>query len=104
MISLDKNYKVETDSTHGFKLLFESEPFKKEVIIKGEKVLKLLTTKDIWYYPKLSQVLKKYFSLCINNNLSEDILVKVIKIEGVIEQFSKTFAKKGSLLELKEEK
>lgn len=95
MIKLNKNYTIDTDSTHGFTLAFESDPFEKEVLTKQGKEIREVTTKETWYYPKLSQALSKFFSLSISADSQEELLNKIITVEKTIEKFNKTFAKKG---------
>lgn len=97
MIKIDKNYSVVINSTHGFELNYESDPVEKEV--KGE--LKTTTSKDTWYYPKLSQVLNKYYVLSMKDWGKETVLPHIINIENNIENFSKVFAKNGNVLNLK---
>lgn len=100
MIKLNQNYSIDTDSTHGFILLFESDPVKKEVTTKEGKEIREIITKDNWYYPKLSQALNKFFSLSIAAESQKELIEKVIKVEHSIENFNKTFAKKGKIFEL----
>jgi len=97
MITLNKNYIIDTDTTHGFTLAFESDPFEKEVLTKQGKQIKKITTKDTWYYPKLSQALNKFFSLSLAASGQKELLEKVVTVENNIEKFNKTFAKKGKI-------
>lgn len=95
MIKLNENYTINTDTTHGFTLVFESNSFEKEVLTKQGKEIREVTTKDTWYYPKLSQALSKFFSLNLRATNQKELLEKVIKIESNIEKFNNIFAKKG---------
>ena len=100
MIKLDKNYTVGVDSTHGFNLIYESDPYNKEVNTKKGKEIKKVTTKDTWYYPKLSMVLEKYYTLNLTSQNQKELLENTIKIENNIQEFSKVFAKKGKIFKL----
>mgnify|MGYP003646529537 CR=1 FL=1 len=91
MIVLDKNYSITTDSTHGFNLLYTSDPVVKAV--KG--VAKEVISKDIWYYPKLSLALLKYFSLSAASESQQELIENVKRIEDCILSFSNTFSKQG---------
>lgn len=100
MIKLDKNYTVDVDSTHGFTLKYESDLHNKEVNTKEGKKIKKVTTKETWYYPKLSMVLQKYYTVNLTAQNQKELLEAVIKVENNIKEFSKTFAKKGKIFEL----
>ena len=100
MITLNKNYKVKTDSTHGFVLQFESDEYEKTVIIKKKKVLKTLTNKESYYYPKLSMCLEKFFKLMLVDIDSVQLLDTLNSIEKTISRFDKTFSNNGNILKL----
>jgi hypothetical protein len=100
MIKLDKNYTVDVDSTHGFNLNYESEPYNKEVNTKKGKEVKEVTTKETWYYPKLSMILEKYYTANLISTTEKELLESVIRVENNIKDFSKVFAKKGRVFEL----
>lgn len=100
MITLDKNYRIDTDSTHGFQLLFESDSMEKEVTTKKGKEIKDVTTKETYYFPKLSQTLEKYYSLNLLADNEKDLLERVISVENNINNFSRTFAIKGKIKQL----
>lgn len=100
MIKLNNNYSIDTDTTHGFTLLYESDPIKKEVTTKSGKEIREIVNKDTWYYPKLSQALNKFFSLNVAADSQKELIEKVIKVEHNIENFNKTFAKKGKIFEV----
>lgn len=101
MIKLDNNYNITVDGTHGFNLNYSSDPVKKEVSTKKGKEIRDVTTTDVWYYPKLSMVLDKYYSLNISAASQKGLLEKVIQVEQNINNFSKVFAKKGKVFETK---
>lgn len=94
MIRLDKNYTVTINSTHGFQLNFTSDVVRKELVTQKGKELKMVTTTDTWFYPKLSQILNKYYVLNLEAQDQEELLIKVKEIESKINTFSKTFANK----------
>lgn len=96
MIKLDDNYSVRVDSTHGFQLRYQSDP--KIKVVKGKS--KEVVSKDTWYFPKLSMVLKKYYAIKIDSSVNEELLDKTIQLEKNISNFSKTFAKQGKVFEL----
>lgn len=99
MIQLDKNYSVAVDGTHGFQLNFESDPVEKEVTTKKGKEVKMVTSTDTWYAPKLSMALDTYSKLILKDAVDlKDLKAKVNNLEAAIEKFSKTFAKSGKLM------
>ena len=100
MIKIDKNYTVEVNSTHGFNLNYESDPYNKEVNTKGGKEIKKVTTKDQWFFPDLSMILKKYYVLSLEAEPDKELLETALRIEKNINEFSKVFAKKGRVFEL----
>lgn len=100
MIKLDENYTIKVNGTHGFELHFESEPYKKEVVVKGKKEEKLITTKETYYYPSLSKVLSKYFNLTVACDTKKDLIERVVRVENNIKNFDKVFASKGKVFEL----
>lgn len=100
MITLNENYTIGTDSTHGFTLKFEGAPIEKTVNTKKGKEVKLITPTDTWYYPKMSQVLEKFYSLNLSSQNEKELLERIIKIENNINDFSKTFAVKGKIKQL----
>lgn len=98
MIKLDNNYSIRPDGTHGFTLIFEGEPIEKKV--KGE--VRMVIPKDQWFFPKLSQTLHRYFTVCLGEvDSSKELISKVTEIEKNIESFKKVFAKNGKSFEVK---
>ena len=100
MITLNKNYNIKTDATHGFILQYESDEYEKEVVIKKKKVTKMITNKEAYYFPKLSMCLDKFFKLNLTNTKSVDLFASLENIETIIEKFEKTFAKNGNVINL----
>jgi len=100
MQRLDKNYEIKVNSAHGFELHYKSDPIKKEVTTKEGKITKELSDTETWYFPKLSMALEKYYAESLIAEPDKELLEKVIKIEMNINNFSKTFAKKGRVFEL----
>jgi hypothetical protein len=83
-IILDDKYSLEPDGFKGITLVF-SELRKRT---KKDETEEMYTFEDRWYYPKLSQVLKKYLSLKqMEAGSLEELLSKVIEVESIIEQF-----------------
>lgn len=98
MIKLDNNYSIKPDSTHGFRLIFESEPFEKMVHSKDGMIKKMVTSKETWYYPSLSMTLKKYFSLNLKNiHSKEELLDRVVNLEKSINKVLSVYAKEGKV-------
>lgn len=101
MIKLDKNYSVAINGIHGFELHYRGEEKTKEVQTEKGVVVKDITPNDMWYYPKLSMILNKYFSVNLGGDNIEELKGTVLRIEQSINSFSKTFAVKGELLKTK---
>lgn len=100
MITLDKNYNITINSTHGFELNYESDPYEKEVRTKKGKEVKMVTSTDTYYYPSLSMTLQKYFNLSAIAADDKKLLETVLRVENNINNFSKVFAKGGKIFEL----
>jgi hypothetical protein len=98
MIKLDRNYQIKINNSHGFELIYTSDPVKKKVKTKDGTVVKDISQTETWYFPKLSQVLEKYYTENLLTEADMKLIEKVIKIEMNIDNFSKVFANKGELL------
>lgn len=95
MITLDKNYSIQTD-THSWKLVF-SEPREREN--KKTKKLEPYIFEDFWYYPTLQDCLTKYTDIALkqcNENVLQ-ILKKLEQIEKTILSISKICVVNGNL-------
>lgn len=101
MIKLDNNYSISVDGTHGFQLNYESDPFEKTVNTKKGSEVKQVTSKDTWYYPKLSGALKRFMSESLSSENIKELVLKVENIEKSIDKFDKTFANQGNTFSIK---
>jgi|TARA_R110000796_G_scaffold230691_1_gene348388 hypothetical protein len=101
MIKLNNNYSIVVDGTHGFQLNYESDPFEKNINTKKGPEVKQVTSKDTWYYPRLSGALKRFISENLSSENIEELILKVENIESAIEKFNKTFANQGNTFSLK---
>ena len=83
-IILDDKYSLEPDSFKGLVLVF-SEP---RTRIKKDDSEEKYTFTDQWYFPKLSQTLRKYLSLKqMEASSLLELLNKTEEVEKTIEQF-----------------
>ena len=103
MIKLDKNYKIDVDTTHGFILKFEGE--EKEISYKdkeGVEKTKLKAPTDAWFFPSLGMTLKRY---CQESKKSvsnlEELLVLLEKIDSNISDLNRVYAKGGEIFTTK---
>lgn len=100
MITLDKNFKVGVNATHGFELHQTVEKIR-EKDGKDFSIGDSYTIGKVYYFPKLSQVLDKYLLLCLDNPADLKGLEEQIEtVEMNIEEFSKTFYANKELIGL----
>ena len=86
MIKLDNEYWIEMDA-YNWILKYESEEYAKEVM--GD--LKMVTTKDEWYYPTLRMCLKSYCDKTLKECSSiEKVIERIDDLNDKIEKFSKS--------------
>jgi hypothetical protein len=83
-IILDNNYSLEPDQFQGLVLTFSEE----RIRTKKDKTEEKFLFQDFYYYPKLSQTLRKYLSLKqMEAGDLDELLDKVTEVEKTIEQF-----------------
>lgn len=100
MITINNNFKVGINTTHGFELHQTIEKIR-DKDGKDFSIGDYYTVEEVYYFPKLSQVLNKYLLLCLDNPADiEEIQEKIKTVETNIEKFSKTFYSNKNLIEL----
>jgi len=80
---LDENFHIETDSNN-FILKFSNTYIGKDKKTNKDKEI---TSKDEWYFPKLSQALETYFNESLKRSDSElitDLYIEVKRVEALI--------------------
>ena len=83
-MKLDKNWRIEKD-TYSTMLRYESDPFEKE--IKGE--MKMVTTKEDYYFPSLQSALKAYVEKSPDTNSIESVNRLIERLDEVYENIEK---------------
>lgn len=79
MIQIDENYQLQNDSNNWI-LRYEKEMIK-------EKTGKPYTSKDEWYFPTISQALKKYIDQSLKNHSGVDgIMLAIQELELKIDK------------------
>lgn len=64
MITLDNNWRIDKDNTHGFRLIFEQEVSRQKINNKTKEKLDewhTVTDKEVFYYPTVRMALSRYF-------------------------------------------
>lgn len=88
LIQLDDNYRIEADS-YNFVLRYESKDGKEYKAKNGE--VKKGTSKDEWFFPNISMLLKRYVDLTMNDDDAKDIKDLLIRIEETKQTIEKFF-------------
>lgn len=95
MIKLDDKWRIEPDPTSGWRLI--------GVEIKTSKKTKEeYEAENIWYYPKLQQVLKTYIQqACMDCSSLEELIKRLNQIEESVEGVKKIYVSDGKLIQVK---
>jgi hypothetical protein len=95
MIKLNEKFELDTDATHGFKLI-HNLPERKYKNKDGSE--KLIFPTEEYYFPSLSMALQRAIDLEFKgSNSIDEIVLRLDKMEKSIDEFKNVFAGSGKV-------
>lgn len=99
MIKLDDKWRIEPDTTSGWRLIGVEIKTRKNKKTEEEEEYK---AEKIYYYPKLQQILRTYIQqACMDCTSLGDLAKRLEGIENSVEDVKRIYVSNGKLIQVK---